>query len=265
MLVVLVIIFALIGVIAGLLAGLLGISGGVVTIPLLVLVFTYLGFPEICMTQLAMGTSLAAMTFNAFSSTWAHHKKRNVFWDVVRSMSPGIVVGSILGAFIARQIDSTTLRLIFGIFEMLLGLYFLIPVKLHEGDHRLPGRWPLSWIGMGIGSLSSILGIGGGVVTVPTLMAFHVKPKKAVATSAATGLLISTIGASAYLLFGLSQDCGVQYSVGYLYLPAFIAISVSSFFAAPYGAKLAHILHPNWLRRIFAISLVIAGLLMIFE
>ncbi len=257
--------FALIGVTAGLLAGLLGISGGVVTIPLLVLMFNMLQFDHLCLMQLAIGTSLAAMVINAFSSTMAHHRRGKVTWPVVRAMAPGVFVGCISGAFVARLLPGDVLKLIFGVFECLLGIYFFKKIKPYEGENRLPGKWALSGIGYGIGGISNILGIGGGIITVPTLMAFKLKPRRAVATSSAVGFMISVLGASSYLYFGLTQECMVKYSIGYLYVPAFVAISIASAFTAPYGAKLAHTLEPTLLRRIFGGALIIAGSLMIFN
>lgn len=255
-------IYALIGCLAGLLAGLLGISGGIVTIPLLFWMFNWLNFPQEHLMHLVIGTSLASMVFNAMSSTWAHNLRKGVLWKVFRCFAPGIVLGCILGAFTARILPGDVLRMIFGIFGCVLALSFFRNVKPHTGDHRLPGPVALGSIGFGIGGISSILGIGGGVITVPTLMAFKVRFPKAVGTSAATGLLVSIIGATSYLIFGMGQN-GYADSIGYVYFPAFIMISIFSVFAAPFGAKLTHILPVIVLRRIFAVALFAAALRML--
>jgi uncharacterized membrane protein YfcA len=258
--------YAIIGVIAGILAGLLGISGGVITVPLLVLLFSLLDFPQTYVMHLAIGTSLASMCFNALSSTWMHNKKGVVLWKVVKRMFPGIVIGSICGSLVAHFLSGVVLEMIFGIFEILLGLYFFRQVKLHEGDHPLPKAGVLNCIGFGVSSLANVLGIGGGLITVPTLMAFRVHEKKAIGTSAATGVIITFLGAIGYMIFGFKQQVSIdQDAIGYLYLPAFLVISVTTFFAAPYGAELTHRLPSKMLRRIFGYALIGTGLLMVLR
>lgn len=255
--------YGLIGILAGVMAGLLGISGGLVTVPGLLLVFHFLGFPQGYVMQLAIGTSLAAMVFNSISSTWAHQRRQSVLWDLFLSLLPGIVLGSIAGASIAHLISGVILEVIFGIFAILVGLHFLRPTKVHDIPSRLPSKIILGLIGFGIGGISNILGIGGGIITVPVLLAFHIQDKKAIATSAATGLIISFLGALSYLYFGIGET-SFSYTVGYLYLPAFVIISITTFFAAPYGAHLTHILPTSVTKRIFGIALMGTGVLMLF-
>lgn len=257
----LLLIYSVIGAIAGLLAGLLGISGGVVTIPLLLWTFTALDFPQENLMQLVIGTSLAAMAFNALSSTWSHHARGTVLWGVVRKFLPGLLLGCLAGALIARFLPDEVLQMSFGIFGCLLALSFFRKMKPHTGEHKLPKGPALGFIGLGIGIISSILGIGGGVISVPTLMAFKVNFPKAVGTSAATGLFISIVGAISYLLFGMGQTAYPD-SVGFVYFPAFIMISITSVLTAPFGAKLTHVIPVAISRRIFAIALFAVGLRM---
>lgn len=254
-----------IGLLAGFLAGLLGISGGIVTVPLLLLIFTWIDFPQAYVMHMAIGTSLAAMVFNTLSATWMHHRKKAVLWKVVQRMTFGIAIGSFLGAMVAHLLSGVVLEVAFGIFACCLGLYMLRGVKLQEGMHPLPGSFVLNSIGTGIGFLANILGIGGGIVTVPILMAFKINEKKAIATSSATSVLITFLGAVFYIFLGVSQKVSIHHkSIGYLYFPAFIMISVATFFAAPFGAKLTHDLPSKRLRRIFATVLFAVGLIMIF-
>ncbi|MES2345458.1 MAG: sulfite exporter TauE/SafE family protein [Chlamydiota bacterium] len=258
--------YVFIGTIAGLLAGLLGISGGVVTVPLLFLVFSLLDFPKSYVMHLAIGTSLAAMVFNTLSATWMHNKNKVVLWKVVKRMSWGLIFGSALGALTAQELSSVFLELSFGLFACCLGLYMLRGIKPHEGDHPLPSPLLLNCIGLGVSFLSNILGIGGGIITVPTLMAFKIHEKKAIGTSSATSVIVTFLGALSYMLVGLHHHAAINNeSIGYLYLPAFIAISITTFFAAPFGAKLTHILPSKTLRRIFAAALFATGLFMIFQ
>jgi uncharacterized membrane protein YfcA len=260
------ILYVLIGAAAGLLGGLLGISGGVVTVPCLITLFRWLDFPESALVQMAMGTSLAAMVFNALASTWSHHRKGGVLWDVVYRMTPGLLAGAAAGASFAALLPGAALQMVFGLFAICLGVVFFFPHTPHEGAHRLPQRgrtWILSGIGAGIAGLANLLGIGGGIVTVPVLIRFRIPLKQAVGTSAATGMLISCLGAASYLYLGKEAGVG-QDSVGYIYLPAFALIGLAAFFSAPLGAKLAYTLSPPLLRRLFAAALMLTGTLLLF-
>lgn len=257
--------FAVVGVGAGLIGGLLGISGGLITVPSLLFIFSYLDFPPDYVMHLAIGTSLASMVINACSSTMAHHQRGGVIWKLVRSLFPGLVLGSVLGAFIARELTSNTLQYFFGTFVVLLGIYMLIsrPKQTRNSPYLPPGPI-VSILGFLIAGLSNILGLGGGSMVVPALLAFRVRMRRAIGTSAATGLIITTMGALSYLYFGYGKDT-TPFSIGYLYIPAFIMLSVATFIAAPYGAKLTHYLPSSILRRIFAVALIATGTLMLFK
>ncbi|MBI2743247.1 MAG: sulfite exporter TauE/SafE family protein [Chlamydiales bacterium] len=263
MMLVALLLYALIGTTAGLFAGLLGISGGVITVPCLFFIFRFLDFPQAFSMHLAIGTSLAAMFFNGVSSTLAHKKRNGVVWEIFKGMLPGIVLGSLIGAFFADRLSSVILEMIFGLFACLLGIHFLRPFfnpKAHQ--QKAPGKSRLGLYGLLISFISNILGIGGGIITVPTLLHHQVPEKKAIGTSAATGMVVSLFGAIFYLYYGLDA-ISFPYSVGYLYLPAFIIISVTSSITAIYGAFLTSRLSPAHLRRIFGIALIAIGIIML--
>lgn len=257
-------IYGVIGAVAGVLAGLLGISGGVVTVPCLYFMFRGLGIAPGLEMHLAIGTSLASMVINALSATYVHAQNRAVIWEIVKRMTPGIVLGSIIGAFMADLLSGVILEMLFGFFACLLGVYFLRPFthKL-DGSEPMPSSVKLNSVGAGIAAISNILGIGGGILTVPALLHFKVPEKKAIGTAAATGVLITALGALAYLVFGYSQT-EIGWSIGFLYLPAFVMISLVSFITARLGASLTHRLSPAHLRRLFALALLAVGLAMLF-
>ena len=256
--------FALTGICAGFLSGLLGIGGGIVTIPLLVLIFTRMDIAPSLIMHLAIGTSLASMTFNTFSASFSHYRKKAVLFPIIKPMAIGIVVGTSIGAMIAHFATSSFLKIFFGCFELLVGIRFLLPDRKLGKDTKLPSFWPLSTIALGVSTLSAMLGIGGGILNVPILSHFHVPIKKAIGTASALSFLISLFAALYFLLFGI-HSAKLHDAVGYLYLPAFIAISLSSMLAAPLGAMLAHRLHTTILKKIFALALLIAGAVMILK
>lgn len=253
-----------IGILAGLGAGLLGMSGGVITIPLLVLVFHLMNMPPEMIMHLAIGTSLAAMAFNSFASMMAHNKREAVLWDVLKGFLIGIFFGAVLGSLIARNLTSNTLQYIFGGFESLVGLYFFFyRPKAVKDVHTLPRFFGKNCLGFCISTISTMLGLGGGFITVPILLYFHVPMKKAVGTSSGTSFFITLIGALSYLTVGWKQH-DFRDTVGYMYLPALITLACATLIAAPWGAYFAHKLPTLILRKIFAVALFAAGFLMIF-
>lgn len=253
--------FFIVGVLAGLLGGLLGLSGGVVTIPSLIFIFHYFDFPRDQVTHMAIGTSLAAMVFNGAMSAWSHHRRQGVVWDLFFSLFPWILLGALAGSFAANFIPDAVLEDTFGAFILLLGIYLIIRKKKQKEFTR-PSKGTFVWVGSSVGSVASLLGIGGGVFTVPLLIHFHYPEKKAVGTSAAVSLVITTVAALAYLYFGLDRIKTPE-TLGYIYLPAFACVGIGAVLAAPVGAKLAHGMDGTLLRRIFAVALLIIGALMI--
>ncbi|MGE0197775.1 MAG: sulfite exporter TauE/SafE family protein [Simkaniaceae bacterium] len=256
--------YAIIGVLAGILSGLLGIGGGIVTIPCLLLVFAHSDIPPQAYMHLAIGTSLAAMVFTTLSGSYTHYKKEAVLFEIVKPMALGVIVGSFLGALITRILPSHFLQIFFGAFECVLGIRFLLPEKPITKHHPLPKFWGLSTIALGVSIFSTMMGVGGGLINVPILSYFHVPVKKAIGTSSALSFLISLCGAISFLLLGVHASKAPD-SVGFLYLPAFIIISIISFFVAPYGAKWAHSLPTTILKKVFGGILILAGLSMILN
>ncbi len=259
-----IIIFAITGIFAGFFGGLLGIGGGLIAVPVLLLTFHLLGFSATNAMQVAVGTSLGAMVFTAASSAWAHYRQQGVNWHLFRLLIAGVAAGAILGALIADLLPSQKLAFIFGVFVFFIGVYFLLPTEKLEqpGELRPPHFFIMFTIGVIIGVISSILGIGGGIITVPILTAFRTPLRNAISTSAVIGFFIALIGAISFLFLGLKQPT-FTYSIGYLYVPAFIFIGLTSSLAAPYGAKLAYTLPTHVLRRIFGVALILVGFLMI--
>ena len=255
--------YAVVGAISGLLAGLIGISGGLITIPCLVLIFHMLDFAPVYLMQVAIGTSLAAMTFNALAATWSHNRRGTVLWKLVKRMLWGLILGCIIGAFLGHIMPTVILQILFGVFACVVGFYFFMQKPFYEKDHPLPTQGTINAIGFVVAAISNILGIGGGTMTMPVFLAFRIPMVKAVATSAATGLIITACGALSYLFFGLGDNF-YPHSIGYIYLPAFGVLAVTTFFAAPFGARLTTVISAQRLKKYFAIALMAAGILMLF-
>jgi uncharacterized membrane protein YfcA len=253
----------LLGAGAGVIAGLLGLGGGIVIVPALLYLFILQGMPAEIHMHMAVATSLATIVFTSVSSTWAHHRRQAVLWPSVIALSPGIVLGCIGGALIAHHLPSNTLRTTFGIFEILVGIQIAFGFRPHA-HIKLPGPGGMFAAGSGIGALSTLLGIGGGTLTVPFLLWCNVNIRNAVATSSACGLPIAVVGTGALIFAGSAYQDLPSGTTGYVYWPAAVVIILGSVCTAPLGARLAHVLPVVLLKRIFAVVIAAIGLRMLW-
>ena len=251
------------GAVAGLAAGLLGIGGGLIIVPVLAVLFASLGFNTETLMHFAIGTSLSTIVFTSISSMWSHHQREAVLWPVVSAMTPGIVLGALAGALLAAFISSSGLGRFFGVFEILVAAQLIFGSQ--PASHQaLASRLMQSLAGVMIGFLSAILGIGGGTLTVPYLVWHRVDIRQAVGTAAACGLPVALAGAAGFMVAGLDVQSDPEFSTGFIYWPAALAITVVSVLFAPLGAWLAHTLPREILRRGFALLLLLLGLKMLF-
>lgn len=257
-------IYPVLGAFVGIVAGLLGVGGGLIIVPVLAFIFQSKGFPPDFLMQMAIGTSLATIVFTSISSVRAHHLRGAVLWRIFAKLTPGIVVGAWFGAVIADFLPGDILRIVFGIFELLVA--FQMTFAIRPNPHRqIPGVFGSSLAGGIIGTISAIVGIGGGSLTVPFLTWCNVPIHKSVATSAASGLPIAIAGSIGFMLTGWSAPHLPPYSIGYVYLPALTGIVLASVLFAPLGARLAHILPSSQLKRWFALFLFLLGIHMLWE
>ena len=246
------------GALAGILAGLMGIGGGLVIVPLLAFCFTLQQFDPAHVMHLALGTSLASIIFTSVSSFLAHNRRRAVHWDIVRQIAPGIVLGTFSGAYVASLLSTGLLEGIFGLFLYYVALQFLLD-KQTPPSRKLPGAAGLFGTGNVIGIVSSLLGIGGGTLSVPFMMWCNITVHHAIGTAAAIGFPIALAGTFGYVMTGLRAEDLPVFSIGYVYLPALLGIVSASILTAPLGARLAHWLPVSGLKRIFALLLVLVG------
>ncbi|MCR4332514.1 MAG: sulfite exporter TauE/SafE family protein [Sulfuricaulis sp.] len=253
------------GGLAGVMAGLLGIGGGALIVPVLVMVFeTQHVSPDVIM-QAALGTSMATIVFTAVSSVLAHQRRGAVNWSIFKSITPGIVVGGFVGAAIVHVLAGRTLRIMFVVFMFLLALQMsrgTMATSAHR--RRLPGAAGVGAVGGVIGLLSAFFGIGGGSMSVPFMTWYGVPARQAIATSAAIGFPIALSAAIGFVVAGWNVQGLPPWSIGYVVLPAFAGIVGASMLAAPLGARLAHRLSDATLRRIFAAFVTILGVKMLW-
>jgi uncharacterized membrane protein YfcA len=248
-----------IGAVSGLLAGLFGVGGGVIVVPALILLFAQIGMVSEWIPHLAVGSSLAAIVGTGAASTYAHYGRGAVRWDLVARLAPGIVLGAWLGAALAGIIPELWLTRLFAVFLTYVGIRMLVPRKIHHA-RTLPGSGGMWAAGGGIGTLSALVGIGGGTLTVPFLSNRGIDMRKSVGTSAACGLPIALAGAVGFMVVGWGREGLPEASTGFVYWPAVGAILLASMPAAPLGAHLAHRLPVGLLKKLFAVFLLLIAL-----
>lgn len=253
--------FVLAGVVAGLCAGLFGVGGGMVIVPALIWILAAYGLPSEIVPHIAVGTALATIILTSISSMSAHHKRGGVRWEIFRHMAKGLVLGSLVGAWIATLIDGVSLQAILGFGAVAMAIKMLFFPNKEHPDAPVPKDYQQGIAGIVIGLLSAIFGIGGGSLTVPYLSGHGIPMRQAVGTSAACGLPIAIAGAAGFIWFGRAavdvQD--VDGLLGFVHIGAFISISVASFIMAKVGAHLAHALPAQTLKRAFGVLLMCVG------
>jgi len=244
----------MLGAFAGFLAGLLGVGGGMLMVPFMTFVLTSKGMPAAYVVKMAIATSLATICFTSLSSVRTHHRRGAVRWDVVTLLAPGIIAGSLIGAQLAKALPTQILAWLFAAFIGFSATQMLINRK-PKASRQLPGPQGTFGAGGVIGLLSALVGAGGAFVSVPFMTWCNVPIHNAVATSAALGFPIALAGTVGYIIAGWSLPDMPSGAIGFIYLPALVAIAAASVLTAPIGARLAHRLDMAQLRRAFAVLL----------
>ena len=258
--------FLLTGVLSGFLAGLLGVGGGIIIVPVCYYVLINLGHSIEVAMHVSIASSLAVIVFTSISSIRSHLKLDNVEGNVIKKWFSGIIIGSLLGSFIASKINGEILVLIFVCLAFLIAInmFFQKQIKMIKSD--LPRSFFLNLLISGnIGLLSSLIGIGGGSFSVPALSIFSKKIHKAVGTSAVLGFFIAFPGAISYMLLGLNNENLPDYSIGYVNPLIVALITSTSIFTANIGAKISSRINKEILKKIFAIFLLCTCISLVIE
>jgi uncharacterized membrane protein YfcA len=249
------ILYPVFGSLAGIIAGLLGVGGGIVIVPILLFIFGAQGFAADHMMQIALGTSLGSIMFTSVSSFRAHHQRGAVHWDIVKRITPGILVGTFGGTWIAAALSAGFLKGFFACFLYYVSAQMLLNFK-PKPARQLPETAGMAGVGGFIGVVSSLVGIGGGTLSVPFMTWCNVPMHHAIGTSAAIGFPIALAGTLGYIVNGWGAPGLPDLNLGYLNLPALCGIALFSMLTAPLGARLAHRLPVVTLKRVFAVFLI---------
>lgn len=253
---------SLIGLLAGVISGLLGIGGGVILVPALFFFFHYLDVSTTWLMHLVIGTSLASMVVTTLVSVVFRIFQKRLDWKIANFLALGIVIGSVSGAYLVHLLPSKALIRIFSLFLLLLAIYYFTNIQLR---FVVRGKKHLPIFGCLIGFLSSLLGIGGGVVTLPILKAYRLEIKQAAGISSMATFLTSFVGSISYLWIGFIHQIHYPESIGYIYIPAFIVIGITTACTVFLGIKLSQILSDLVLKKIFSIALFLTAITMFLK
>ncbi|HEY1837836.1 MAG TPA: sulfite exporter TauE/SafE family protein [Rhizomicrobium sp.] len=253
------------GIVGGLVAGMLGVGGGIVIVPILYHVLALLHVDESVRMHIATGTSLATIIPTSFSSVTAHNRKKAVDWDLLRRWTIPMLVGVVVGSALSGIARGQVLSLVFALVAL--------PVALHLAfvgeQRRLADHLPTGPLGtllpFGIGGISTMMGIGGGTVGVPTMTLCGVPIHRAVGTASAFGAIISIPGTLGAIIAGWHASGLPPYSLGYVNLLGFVLIAPASYFMAPFGAQIAHATDVKKLRLLFALFIGITAARMLYD
>ena len=253
------------GVVGGILAGLLGVGGGIVIVPVLYHVFSYLELDAAIRMHLAVGTSLATIVPTSIRSVRAHHARQAFDATLFRAWAPGIFVGVIAGSWLASLANFAALTSVFAVVALVVALH------MGFGD---PGRVittrPLrgavrAALTVFIGIISAMMGIGGGTLSVPTMTLLGIPIHRAIGTAAGLGVVIAVPGVVGFTLGGWNASNLPPFSLGYVNWLGFALIVPATLLAVPLGARIAHAMDPHPLRRAFAFFLGITALRMLWD
>lgn len=251
------------GIFAGILAGLLGVGGGIVIVPVLFFLFQGFGVsPESAMV-IATATSLATIVPTSISSIRSHSQKGNVDFDLLKRWAVFILIGVLMGSWLVTRVDGSLLTVLFGVIAVLAALNMLFRTGKSALYQKLPGRIGQGIMGTSVGFFSSMVGIGGGTISVPLLTLYNYPAHKAVGTAAAIGLIISLPGALTMLTLGTTPADAPVGTFGFVNVFGFLCIVPLTVLFAPVGASLAAKLDAGKLKKIFAVVLLITGLRML--
>lgn len=248
------------GAVAGLLAGLLGVGGGLVLVAALVALLPWQGVAPDQVMHAALATSLASIVVTAAASSRAHARRGSVMWTSARYLVPGLLLGGVLGAQLAGSLSGSTLRWGVVVFCVLAAGQLLFGQPRPRDAAHEPRSPLLGLAGLLIGAVSALVGIGGGSMTVPLLIALGAQPVRAIGTSSTCGVAIGLASATGYAFLQPPPGAMPAGSVGYVYLPAAIGIALASVLIAPLGARLAHAVGGVALKRLFAGLLLLVAL-----
>jgi len=252
-------------VVVGFMAGFFGIGGGLIMVPILFYLFSFVGIEHAFVMHVAIGTSFSIIIPNSIISTMTHMKFKAVDFSIVRTFGVFVVIGVVLGTIFAISLKTSGLILFFSIMTMIFAIYFLIEKeKINPAPRKINLIYRVI-CGFLSGFLSAPMGIGGGVFNTPIFKMFGYPINVAIGTSAAIGFLIALIGAVGFAISGTYLNINVPLSLGFINIPTFLIFIPITTFMAKIGAETVHKFNKRLIGRIFGIYLFIVACKLFYD
>jgi uncharacterized membrane protein YfcA len=252
-------------VVTGFMAGFFGIGGGLIMVPILFYIFSFVGIEQAFVMHLALGTSFSIIIPTSIISTMTHMKFKAVDFSIVKTFGAFVAIGVVCGTIFAVSLKTSSLVLLFSIMTMLFSIYFL---TVKEKINPTPKKINLIYrvvCGFLSGFLSAPMGIAGGVINTPVLKMFGYPIKVAIGCSAAVGFVIALIGAIGFAISGSYLNINVPLSLGFVNIPTFLIFVPITMFMAKIGAKTVHKFDKRLIGKLFGIYLFIISCKLFYE
>ncbi len=256
---------AALGLFTGFLAGVLGIGGGMMTVPFITYILTQRGVSADLAVKMAIATAMSAVVFISISNVRAQQKRGAIRWDIFKTITPGIVLGSLItSALLFNILKGQALAVFFGLF-ICYSATNMLAAKKPLATKTMPNPAKQGLMGVFIGLVSGMLGAGGAFISVPYMMARNVPLHNAIATSAAFGMPLAIMSTCGFIYTGWGQTGLPAHSFGFVYLPALVILATASSVMAPVGVRFAHHLNVVLLKRFFAFALYLQAAYMLWK
>lgn len=253
------------GGIGGVLAGLLGVGGGIIIVPVLFVLLQRMGLPDGSAMALATATSLLTIVPTSLSSAWAHHRRGNVDFSLIRRWSLPMAAGVVIASLVTAGTSGSGLSLVFGCCAVLVAANMLLRAGAPALWPSLPSLPLQALLASLVGFFSVLMGVGAGTLGVPTMTSFNVPPHRAVGTAALFGLIIALPSSLILLFAGTTPPGAPPGTIGLANLPAIALILPGTTLLAPYGVRLGARLDGRRLKQVFAMFLAAVGLRMLWQ
>lgn len=254
----------LLGSCVGFLSGLLGIGGGLVIVPSLIYLLPKLAIDNQVIMPIALATSLASIVITSSMAALAHNKNKNIPWPLAKRLMVFVAGGALIGAFIADALSTKMLTTIFAGAVLLLASYMLLSIGMTK-TRSMPGNKVLQSIGLFTGVIASLMGIAGGAILVPVLSFCGMPLRQTIGIATICGVMVALFGSLGYVISGFNHALLPPWSLGYIYLPALLGLTLTSSLLAPYGVKFAEKLPVKTLKKCFAAFLILVAIKMIWQ
>ena len=252
-------------VVVGFMAGFFGIGGGLIMVPILFYMFSFVGVEQTIIMHLAIGTSFSIIIPTSIISTMTHMKFKAVDLSIVKTFGVFVAIGVVLGTIFAVSLKTSSLVLFFSIMTMSFAIYFLLAKEKINTSLREINLIYRVVCGFLSGFLSAPMGIAGGVINTPILKMFGYPIKVAIGSSAAVGFLIALIGAIGFAISGSYLNANVPLSLGFVNLPTFLIFVPITMFMAKIGAKTVHKFDKRIIGKLLGIYLFIISCKLFYE